>query len=609
MLKIILMLSATLVTISLLAKELHVAKTGSDANPGTFELPFLSIQAAAEVAMPGDEIIVHGGIYRERINPPRGGTSDSSRIAFRAAVGEDVKIKGSEVVTDWEHTGNGVWTVTLPNSFFGDFNPFEDTLWGDWFYHQGRLHHTGAVYLNGHWLREAETKAEVLASSSENPRWFAIVDGKETSIWANFGDKNPNEELVEVNARQAVFYPEKEGINYITVRGFTLEHAATPWAPPTAEQIGLIGTHWSKGWVIENNTIQYSTSVGLTLGKHGDEWDNLAATAYGYTLTIDRALQKGWSKENIGSHIVRKNHILHCGQAGIVGSMGGAFSTITENEIHDIYLNWPFGGLEMAAIKLHGPIDTEISHNHIYKTGTYGIWLDWMSQGTRVTGNLMHDNIFDLFVEVNHGPFLVDNNIFLSELALRESSGGGAYVHNLFAGEIRRRAEKVRETPYHQPHSTDIIALSKVIGDDERFYNNLFSGDKGLAMFQEDAENIQAAGNVYLGNSLPSGAEKDALILDSVQPELVLEKRPDGWWLLTNLAAKTFKDAKTMPIGTSNLGTSMISKARFENPDGSPLQINLDYFGIERSPKRPSAGPFRIIDENTTIQKRVWPRE
>ena len=51
-------------------------------------------------------------------------------------------------------------------------------------------------------------------------------------------------------------------------------HAATPWAPPTAEQIGLIGTHWSKGWIIENNDISYSTCVGIALGKYGDQWDN-----------------------------------------------------------------------------------------------------------------------------------------------------------------------------------------------------------------------------------------------------------------------------------------------------------------------------------------------
>ena len=67
--------------------------------------------------------------------------------------------------------------------------------------------------------------------------------------------------------RQTVFYPEKTGINYITVRGFTLEDAATPWAPPTAEQIGLIGTHWSKGWIIENNVIRYSICSGIALAN------------------------------------------------------------------------------------------------------------------------------------------------------------------------------------------------------------------------------------------------------------------------------------------------------------------------------------------------------
>ena len=52
---------------------------------------------------------------------------------------------------------------------------------------------------------------------------------------------NPNEADVEINVRQTVFTPEKTGINYITVRGFTLRNAATPWAPPTAGQIGLVG--------------------------------------------------------------------------------------------------------------------------------------------------------------------------------------------------------------------------------------------------------------------------------------------------------------------------------------------------------------------------------
>ena len=40
--------------------------------------------------MAGDTITVHEGIYRERINPHRGGASGQKRIAFRASPGEPI---------------------------------------------------------------------------------------------------------------------------------------------------------------------------------------------------------------------------------------------------------------------------------------------------------------------------------------------------------------------------------------------------------------------------------------------------------------------------------------------------------------------------------------
>ena len=54
-----------------------------------------------------------------------------------------------------------------------------------------------------------------------------------------------------------LFSKKKPEVNYITVSGFYLAHAATQWAPPTAEQEGLIGPYWSKGWIIENNYILF----------------------------------------------------------------------------------------------------------------------------------------------------------------------------------------------------------------------------------------------------------------------------------------------------------------------------------------------------------------
>ena len=65
-----------------MANEYHVAKTGNDNYKGTVESPFLTIQVAADVAQAGDIIIVHQGVYRERITPPRGGESDAKRIVY-----------------------------------------------------------------------------------------------------------------------------------------------------------------------------------------------------------------------------------------------------------------------------------------------------------------------------------------------------------------------------------------------------------------------------------------------------------------------------------------------------------------------------------------------
>lgn len=609
---------------SLTAAEFHVSIHGDEAGQGSRSNPFNTISKAAEIAQPGDTITVQAGVYRERINPPRGGTSDDKRIVYQAAPGEKVTIKGSERIKGWQNLGEDLWKVTLSNRFFGDFNPYNDLIEGDW-YQARQPYHTGAVYLNGHWLKEASRKGVVTgagAAAEESARdlltvrvlqpkgggrvlaaeftskgseadvwqagpakgavgplkagnwlafedvdfgegtdklnlltaspigggvveirlgtpdgellgrahtgltaewthfqnfegtltrklsgthtlvlvirehpmpatlgaegpsyWFAEVDAVTTTIWAQFKGVDPNEAFVEINVRKTVFYSEEPGRDYITVRGFTLEQAATPWSPPTAEQVGLIGTHWSKGWIIENNTIQYSVCSGVTLGKHGDEFDN----TYNYNRSIRLGLKNGWNRETIGGHLVRNNHIQKCGQGGIIGSLGCAFSTITGNEIHDIRQDHEYGGCETAGIKLHGAIDVLISGNHVYRCEHWGgIWLDWMGQGARVTGNFLHDNSNDLMVEMNHGPMLIDNNILLSARGVLDASGGGAYVHNLYGGiqSIWASLAK-RRTPFFEPHSTDVIVDLPQAG------REFGARDGAVALFSAPVDNTE----------------------------------------------------------------------------------------------------------------------
>ena len=590
------------------AEVYHVSSTGLDGNPGTEAKPFKTISAAASVAGPGDTITVHEGVYRERVNPPRGGSSDEQRIVYQAAEGDTVVIKGSEIVKGWKKLQNDTWQVSIPNSVFGDFNPFNDLIRGDWFNPKDRDHHTGAVYLNGLWLTEAAKQEDVFNGVETDPLWFAVVDDTNTTIWAQFKGADPNREEVEINVRQSVFYPEEPGKNYITVRGFTLEHAATPWAPPTAEQVGLIGTHWSKGWVIEDNTVRYSVSTCLTMGKYGDQFDNTSANAaVGYVETIKRGLADGWSKENIGHHVVRDNHISHCEQAGIVGSLGAIFSTVSDNSIHDIHVRRFFGGHEMAGIKFHGAVDTLISNNHIYRTNR-GIWLDWMSQGTRVTGNLLHDNgpQEDLFVEVNHGPFVVDNNLLLSPISMQVNSQGCAYAHNLITGQVIVRTGEGRMTPYLEEHGTAIAGLAENLGGDERYSNNLIVNE-GLAEYDPVKLPMILGGNVYLNGAKPSKHELDPLVLPDIDPGIKLEEKEDGLYLQV-AHDKAWTQQERFLVTTKILGKAKTPDLPYLDYNGEDLKIDRDYFGDKRDTVNPYPGPFIQPKEGRQSIK-VWPKQ
>jgi alpha-N-arabinofuranosidase len=590
------------------AEVYHVSSTGLDGNPGTEAEPFKTISAAASVVGPGDTITVHEGVYRERVDPPRGGSSDKQRIVYRAAEGDTVVIKGSEIVKGWKKLQNDTWQVSIPNSFFGDFNPFNDLIRGDWFNPKDRDHHTGAVYLNGHWLAEAAKQEDAFNAAEADPLWFAVVDDTNTTIWAQFKGADPNEEEVEINVRQSVFYPDEPGRNFVTVRGFTLEHAATPWAPPTAEQIGLIGTHWSKGWVIEDNTIGYSISTCVTLGKHGDEFDNTSANAaVGYVETINRGLANGWSRENIGHHVVRRNRISHCEQAGVVGSLGAVFSTVSDNTIHDIHVRRLFGGHEMAGIKFHGAVDTLISNNRIYRTHR-GIWLDWMSQGTRVTGNLLHDNgpLEDIFVEVNHGPFVIDNNILLSPISLQVNSQGCAYAHNLIAGQVIVRTGEGRMTPYLEEHGTQIAGLADNLGGDERYFNNLII-NAGLAGYDPVILPMFLDGNVYLNGARPSKHESAPLVQPNMDPGIELLEKEDGLYLQLAHDEGWTQQERSL-VTTELLGKAKAPDLRYLNYDGAPLTIDIDYFGHRRNSGILFPGPFDKLKEGRQAIK-VWPKK
>lgn len=610
------------------SKEYHVSVKGNDAGMGTENAPFGTIGKAAQVAYPGDVITVHAGTYREWINPPRGGTCDENRIVYRAAPGELVEIKGSEKIGNWEKVQDGVWKVVIPNTFFGDYNPYRTKIEGDWFYDHGRIHHTGEVFLNNKSFYEMESLEKVLNpvartdirdSEGSTYTWFCESDNENTTIWANFHKYNPNKELVEISTRRTCFYPEKQGINYITIRGFHFSQAATQWAPPTAEQIGLIATHWNKGWIIEDNVVSNSRCSGITLGKerstgHNAMYQNppVDGTLY-YIEVVFNTLRHHWNKENIGSHIVRNNTIFACEQTGICGSMGAAFCTIENNHIYDIWSKRQFSGAEIGGIKFHAAIDTEIRRNRIHCVGR-GVWLDWMTQGSRVSENLFYDNdIEDLFIEVSHGPYLVDNNIFASRINLYDMSQGGAYIHNLFMGKTYIYKELTRYTPFHLPHSTEVAGFSVIPNGDNRFYNNLFTpvipenadkirGKYGLSGYDNVQYPMFVDGNVYYNQALPYKEEKHNHILSDFNPNIVIEDKGEKVFISFSLPEQNVVATEIMD--TKKLGKAKFPRQSYEQPDGTPIVIDTDYSGGKRN-GTPEPGPFESVKKGSN-RIRIW---
>ena len=650
---------------------------------GKKETPFRRINDAAKIALPGDEIIVAPGIYREYVNPQNAGTEEN-RIVYRSEQPRGAVITGAETLTGWKPYQGSVWVNRVDNGVFASYNPYTTMVCGDWYF-APTVRHTGAVFLNDRMLYETVSLEECMAGkpdpcawNQEEAKylWYTEQDGNETVLYANFQGKDPNAEKVEITVRRNCFMPDKTGVGYITVSGFKIDKAATTWAPPAAYQDGMIGPHWSKGWIIEDCEISNSKCCGISLGKYRDPENDM----YFYTRHVKSPTQMerdavcrgqyhGWLKEKVGGHIIRRCEVHHCEQTGIVGRMGGVFSTIEDCHIHHVCNSQQLGGAETAGIKLHAAIDVTIRRNHIHHC-IMGVWCDWQAQGARISQNLMHDNMrpegcaqargamfnCDVFIEVGHGPTLIDNNVLLSKVSVVMPSEGLACVHNLMLGgfglvnsgvdSIVNGQREPRYTPYHIRHRTEVAGFMTILHGDDRIYNNIFvqhypvtdpdrqptasdyervgtapmdifpSYDEWISHFMMDREPDMGAlaqyhfghlpvwvhGNAYLAGATVSKHEDQGFAADAKQPVIVELVEKDGKPCLNTNIYDIIRDFRVGLVSTDTLGRAFEPEQRFENPDGTDILFDRDYFGNHRGLSA-LPGPFA---DGRDAEKALW---
>ncbi|HWQ92676.1 MAG TPA: right-handed parallel beta-helix repeat-containing protein [Clostridia bacterium] len=195
----------------------HVAErhaAAADDAPGTLHQPWKTIARAATQAGPGDTVLVHGGVYRERVLIEKNGTA-TNPLRFEAAPGEHVVLTGADQLTGWTRHDPAlpIYRIAWPHRFIG---------WSPQMTHPGDTYHQligrcEQVMVDGYALRQ------VLDAAQLSPGTFYVdITNKALLVW-DIGNRDPNKTLVEGSVRQEIL---KVTGSHVRVRGMTFRYAA-----------------------------------------------------------------------------------------------------------------------------------------------------------------------------------------------------------------------------------------------------------------------------------------------------------------------------------------------------------------------------------------------
>ncbi len=601
-------------------KPLHFTKTycvdgqaanADDSGPGTREHPFRTINHAAQVLQPGERVVIAAGVYREFVQPARGGTGPDAMISYEAAPGAKVVIKGSAVVTGWQ-PGEGwnygvdpktqepvkAWELRLdPKLFPNGYNPFEvDNVIGNryWINYAkdnmaNYFRRRGLVFVDGRPLEPVESPMYLAAPSTRSLNFWSDV--KWTPLFEEFSpyagkvwvepngmtlhirlanDDNPASHTIEITTQEQVFAPAKRYQSYIRVQGITFEHAGNGFPVP---QRGMVSTNRGSHFVFEDDTFEWANSVGLDIGN--EDW---AASP---------------PPQPVGFDIVRGNTFRYCGIEGL-GGTGGPANVLVENNLFE-WIGWQDAVRmsESGGTKMHVAKNLLFRHNVIrHIRHANGIWLDIANANDRITGNVFADipgdvNPHAIHLEGSDDLNEIDNNIFdhLTSAILIRDTNHVIIAYNLFLDCAEVGVDTVSGINGPRPifgHTNDVHDL--------RVHGNVFAGMGRSAIEFTNTRN-DADGNVYAN---PSGIPLFA------QPFLRVKfPEPPEWDNLTSWREQHGWDQHgAMADVTAELDPDKLQLTLTVKGEMKPLPafagIDTDFYGHPVSGDR-MAGPFQDL--------------
>jgi parallel beta-helix repeat protein len=550
-----------LASLSASAATYFVAPNGKDADAGTADKPFLTVQKGLDVAQPGDTVHVGPGVYRQRVSFPRSGEA-AKPITLEGEWG--AILDGGDVFKGWEpapEIGPGVFkNTTMPYAAW-------NVTWNN---------KTVSNYLGPHGLDSrlagilkmpADKNAGFAGESWRIPNWW---DGVEACYVAMnrqhyFRFRNgmdPDDEDVTfspegtVNVSACTVLVEKK---HVVLRGFTVRNAYL-----------CIRLNGAEDCVIEDNYVTTFGKAGIYVSDGSARnviRNNECTQAYIYPdfghAWVEPMAQRIWmnfkwcpSSDRMGirlqghgdDNVVTGNHVFRCFD-GIVQKKG-----IGEGE-------GKFGGRS-----------TEICNNIIELMNDDGLAPDGNEADARYHDNLLIEAGTSAFTFTGYphttGPIYVYRNRICA--LQTDIVGDSSHFKNKFSGDVKAY-----------------------------FYHNSFAGPGPAITLNQDWQNVPTSRNIFFLNNIFSSG---SFYADAWTPQYGLGFFDYNWCggrVLRGTPHRTGAAAGDYLVGKPNFGpNNIVAQGQLLWPDLNRVSFFLDKDGPLRGKGLDLSKPNKVMGED-----------
>ncbi|HEY2585578.1 MAG TPA: right-handed parallel beta-helix repeat-containing protein [Tepidisphaeraceae bacterium] len=409
----------------LLSRMWFVAPSGLDTNAGTITAPLQTIQAAANLAQPGDTVMIRGGTYHEMVTPANSGTAVAP-ITYQAYNNEPVVIDGADPISGWANYAGSIYQAGQAwdlgegnNQVFVDGQMINEARWPN-----TSLDLSHPVYAT----------APQITTTDASDGWFfpstaTITDPNlpgGANAWAG----------ATIHIGNGVDWNVQTGTVLNSATGqltFSFEHATNYEDPTTGDQYYLTGSFQALDapgeWYRDPNSGQLylwtpngdSPANHVVEAKHrayafelgGKSYINLSGVsivaasidtnASSNHLTINGIAAQYVSQammnpfpwddhdrsEPTGVQLNGSNNVLENStiafSSGDGVNVSGANNLVQNNQIHDV----DYGGGDQSGIEVEGS-NQQIVGNTIYNAGRDGIVATYATS-EQILNNTIHD--------------------------------------------------------------------------------------------------------------------------------------------------------------------------------------------------------------------------